>query len=197
MRILFALILFTTVHGQTILTKELFFDLPIDKTKSDVVNKIKNDTILFRVIDKVFMINGKERRNPNFQADVKKYHSNLPKPCKYPSITISGSNFYRAADTVPYKSYHTIILNLTYKRKLGSFKNAKKAFSSIVKTIENEYKIKLDNDPFVGKNKTTFKDNPDEDLRCSVEIIYNRVLKNNRPDKSKCVINLTYRLQGK
>lgn len=197
MRFFFALILFTSVQAQTSPTRDYFFDLPIDKSRPDIVAKIKADTVLFRHIDKVFIIDGQERRNSNFLAEVKKCHSNLPKPCKYPSVNLNGAVFYRNADTVPYKSYETITLMLTYKRKFGSFKNAKTAFANIIKAIESEYKIKLDNDAFVGKNKTTFKDNPDDDLRCSVEIVYNRVLKNNKPDKSKCLVYFTYRLLGK
>ena len=197
MKLLFALIFFSSIHAQTSSTKALFFDLPIDKTKSDVVNTIKADTALFRIIDKVFIIDGKEKRNSHFLAEVKKYHTNLPKPFKYPSVNIVGKKFYRGTDTLPYKSYQTITLMLTYKRKLGSFKNAETAFSSIIDTIKNEYKIKLDDDPFVGKNKTTFKDNMDDDFRCSIEIAYHRVLKNHKPDKAKCLIYLTYRLQDK
>ena len=53
----------------------------------------------------------------------------------------------------------------------------KKAFSTINKSIENEYKIKSDNDLFEGENKTTFKDNENEGIRCSVAISFAVFLK--------------------
>ena len=175
-----------SIHAQTSVTKALFYNLPIDKTKADVVDSIKSDTVLFHVVNDFYSKN-------RFLVSVQKNPENLPKPFILPTLNVIGAQFYR--DTVLTKSYYTFILHLTYKRQFGSFKNAKKAFSTIVKTIENEYRIKSDSDLFDG-NKTTFMDSENENMRCSVEISYTGILKNHKQDKTKCSVKVTYRLNG-
>lgn len=195
---LFLFFLHSYSHAQTNLTKTFFYGLPIDKNKAEVVTAIKADSSLFQIVRRVLDYGGGKFRvdsNPDIvNVLVRKNIENLPKPFKYPHLQINKTLFF--TDTVLTKSYNTISIMLTYKDKSGSFKNAKKAFSTLIKTIEKEYKIKSDTDMFVGKNKTTFLDNINDDFRCSVEIAYNRVLKNHELDKTKCVIYLTYRLNG-
>ncbi|MES2566269.1 MAG: hypothetical protein V4565_05350 [Bacteroidota bacterium] len=174
------------VHAQDALTKTLFYNLPIDKSKAEVINAIKSDTALFHTVDSA-------KIDVRYNVQVRKNPENLPVPVILPSITVLDNKTYY--DSLIQKEYRPIVLMLTYKRHFGSFKNAKKAYSTIVKRIEQDYSVKSDIDTFYGKNKTSFKLNKEDNPICSVHLAYNLVRKNNRPDKSKCIIYVTYSLK--
>ena len=80
-----------SIHAQTSVTKALFYNLPIDKTKADVVDSIKSDTVLFHVVNDFYSKN-------RFLVSVQKNPENLPKPFILPTLNVIGAQFYR--DTV-------------------------------------------------------------------------------------------------
>jgi hypothetical protein len=112
------------------LTKSLLLSLPIDKSKIDIIEKIKSDTTIFQV-DTITSFNDK------FQALVLEKYTYLPTTYNNPKIEIYDIKIY--VDNIYKSSSSAIRLILNYKSNFWGHRKAKNSYKRIIKIIGPDY----------------------------------------------------------
>ena len=159
---------FITSNAQTKFTKSLFYNLPIDKPKSEIVESLKSDTNLFRPVPS-------RHNGDNLQVIVKENSKYFPKTTSSPIIDVYNTKYY--VDSIYKYSTSTICLVLEYESTFGFKRKARKTFLLLTKQLEKDYvsfintNSQFENEgKIISKGKTRkFYNNSNREPICIIE----------------------------
>lgn len=126
-----ALLLFiANLCAQTPLTKTVFYNLPIDQSKTETIKAIESNSALF-LIDSA-------RNSPgvysSFNSKIQKSLDFIPKTSQLPYIQIYDLKIY--VDEKLQSTFTTFDLTFDYS---GNYRKAKKAYSILLDKIKKDY----------------------------------------------------------
>ncbi len=134
MTFLTSFVLLQDLYAQANMTRQFFYNLPIDISKEETINSINSDSTLFlgentkNISDKFYSTNYK----------IKQYLDFIPVPSESPTLRIYDTKVY-VNDSAKFE-ISNFEISFVYNNSFGNYKEAKRAYNIITNKTKQDYK---------------------------------------------------------